>query len=329
MESALPAATNEALRLRAATMKRIRAFFDQRGFCEVDTPLLSADSVVDRHLDPVPVVLPHDASHLSVGRALWLQTSPEFAMKRLLCGGMSAIYQITHAFRIGERGHQHNPEFCMLEWYRVGDDLHAGMALLAEFAGEFLAKDCTQISFLQAFRDVLGIDPLRASVHELAGVANQHEVALPERAEGDRELLVECLLSELVQPTLGQTGPVIVYDYPGWQSALAKTRSDSGVAGDRVEVAERFELFYRGVELANGYHELTDADELRRRSQSINQLRREDGKFEIDDKSRLWEAMRIGMPACSGVALGFDRLMMVLMQVDTIDRVIPFPIERA
>lgn len=325
MENVLPAATQEVLRVRAATMRRVRAFFDERGFCEVDTPVLSADSVVDRHLDPVPVMLPDDACQLGKGRALWLQTSPEFGMKRMLCGGLTAIYQLAHAFRIGERGQQHNPEFAMLEWYRVGDDMQAGMSLLAEFATEFLGGNSSQISFREAFQRELGIDPFRDEISDLARVAGTRSVSLPDGAEADRELLVECLLSELVQPRLGIEGPTIVYDYPVWQSALAKTRQE----GD-VEVAERFELYYAGVELANGYHELTDGDELLRRNRRINQLRRGDGRFEIADESRLLAAMQRGLlPGCAGVALGFDRLMMVLTHTDKIDRVIPFPIERA
>lgn len=319
----LPAATWERLRQRGQLLRRLRQFFDDRGFIEVDTPILSADTVIDRHLDPVPVTLAADPRQPDVGPRYWLQTSPEFGMKRLLAAGAQAIYQVTKAFRLAERGPLHNPEFTMVEWYRVGDDYQTGMQLLADLAEVMFERGpALRLSFTEIFQNTLGIDPHRAEIGELADTAARLGIDVAFEAD-DRDAWLDLLLVEAIQPTLGTGQPVIVYDFPASQSALAQVRPGPPA------VAERFELYVDGLELANGYHELLDAGELRRRNHLANQQRMADGKPPLPVESRLLAAMDAGLPSCSGTALGFDRLVMAATGAKSIDEVIAFPIERA
>jgi len=305
----LPSASLEILAARGALLKRLRAFFDSRGFLEVETPLLSRDVVVDRHLDPLSVTLFADPREPEIGTKLWLQTSPEFAMKRLLVAGkekLGSIYQITRAFRGGEVGPLHNPEFTMVEWYRIGDDYAAGMQLLADLTKEMLALGVPErLTYREAFLRYAGIDPFENV------------------AAADHDLHLDLLLTQKVEPHLGQDRPTILYDYPASQSALARIREDS------PPVAERFELYVRGIELANGYHELLDPAVLRERNQANIELRQTDGKPQLPEESRLLAAMDHGLPPCSGCALGFDRLVMAATGAKTIQEVMAFPIERA
>ncbi len=320
-----PFAQWPVLQLRATLLQRLREFFARRDFWEVETPLLSADTVVDRHLDPLTVTLAADARHPAVGPTYYLQTSPEFSMKRLLAAGATAIYQVAKAFRLAERGPLHNPEFTMVEWYRVNDDYTQGRALLAELATELLQRgEVRQLSYQQAFVDAMQLDPHTASIEELAAAAQQLGVAVPASWQGeDRDAWLDLLLVEQVQPTLTGPRPIILYDFPASQAALAQVRVGPPA------VAERFELYVDGIELANGYHELLDAGELRRRNVRANQQRLADGKPTLPEDSRLLAAMDAGLPACSGVALGFDRLVMVAAGATSIDQVLAFPSERA
>ena len=323
----LPTASIEALKFRAQMLKQIRTFFDELGFFEVQTPILSHDTVVDRYLEPVSVpknnILFGSEAGADPDQRLWLQTSPEFAMKRIMAAGAQAIYQICPAIRAGEQGGVHNPEFTMLEWYRAADDLAAGMQLLSDFVEAiFNCAPAVQISYRQLFLDCLKLDPLLASDLEITDRAR--ELKLVEQSERlDRDNALNLLLSQAVEPQLDPRTPTIVFDWPASQSALAIIRDESPA------VAERFELYYQGVELANGYHELLDADELLQRNRSINQRREADGAEPLPEKSRLLEAMRNGMPACSGVAIGVDRLVMVGLKASSISEVIPMPIDRA
>jgi elongation factor P--(R)-beta-lysine ligase len=334
-----PTASWEHLRRRAGLLRAVRSFFDARGFLEVETPLLSADTVVDRHLDPVPVEDPRRTDCLSVGEHLdgwpvrpaatsppwWLQTSPEFGMKRLLASGATAIYQITRAFRGAERGRWHNPEFTMVEWYRVGDDMRQGMQLLDELAQATLGRGASeQLSYAAAFRRAIGLDPLRSSVAELASAAHHHGLQTDAAWDpDDRDAWLDWLLVTCVEPTLGRGRPTMLYDYPASQAALAVVRPEPD------PVAERFELYVDGIELANGYHELTDAAVLRARTRAANQARRADGKYALPEDSRLLDAMHHGLPASTGVALGFDRLVMVALGAKDLSEVIAFPVDRA
>ena len=325
-----PSASLETLKRRAELLKQVRRFFDDRGFLEVETPLLSHDVVVDRHLDPLAVTLFDDPREPSVGPTLWLQTSPEFAMKRLLAGGAMAIYQVCKAFRGGgESGLRHNPEFTMVEWYRVGDDYAAGRQLLSDLAEAILERGpAEQLTFREAFLRFAGVDPHTASISELIQAAVSRGVIGPAdaaryAADGDRDAAIDLVLTQLVEDKLGRGRPTIIYDYPATQSALARVRQDD------VPVAERFELYVEGVELANGYHELLDAAVLRERNRLNNALRSADGKPELPIESRLLAAMDAGLPPCSGVALGFDRLVMLAVGASSIGEVLAFPLDRA
>lgn len=330
MSDFAPTASWQRLRQRAALLRRLRAFFDDRGFLEVETPLLSADTVVDRHLDPMAVLSPtagDAASQPATGRGtpMWLQTSPEFGMKRLLAAGAEAIYQVTRAFRGDEQGRLHNPEFTICEWYRVGDGLQAGMELLADLAGALLDADrVDKISYEEAFQRYAGVDPHGAALSTLCAAAVRLEIAIPVGYESaDRDHWLDLLLIGCVERHLGHDAPVIVYDYPASQAMLSRVRD-----GDPA-VAERFELYVAGMELANGYHELRDPAELRSRTVHANDQRRADGKQALPESSRLLAAMDHGLPDCCGVALGFDRLVMAATGATDIREVVAFPFDRA
>ncbi len=320
-----PTASWDRLRLRAHLLRHLRGFFDRLGFLEVETPLLSHDTVVDRHLDPLPVQVFDDPRRTDLNRTMWLQTSPEFGMKRLLAAGAEAIYQVTRAFRAGERGPLHNLEFTIVEWYRRGDSMRDGIQLLSDLADELLGRGpADTLTYRAAFQQHVGMDPLTADVAALDQTARDGGIALPQRlAADDRDTRLDLLLAELVQPHLGIGRPVILCDYPASQAALARVRDED------PPVAERFELYVDGVELANGYHELTAPDALRQRSRQANRQRRADGKYVLPADGRLLSAMEHGLPDCAGTALGFDRLVMVAAGTRNLADVLPFPADRA
>ena len=314
------------LQQRARIRRKIRQFFDDLDFVEVETPVLSADSVVDRHIDPLSVTLFDDPQIPTAGRQLWLQSSPEFGMKRLLASGAKRIYQFSHAFRGGEVGRLHNPEFTIVEWYRVGDGYEQGMDLLSNLSQAIIPEgEPGRLSYADAFQQFVGPNPHYASVDDLRDAARSMKKSCPfDACEGTLDDWQHWLWAECVEPQLGAEKPTIVFDYPESQAALARVRS-----GDPC-VAERFELYVRGIELANGYHELTDGEELRRRVQKANQERAAENKYRLPGESRLAEAMlQQQLPACSGTALGFDRLVMLLLGKSSLDEVIAFPIDRA
>ena len=320
-----PTASMENLRRRAVVINQIRNFFERRDFFHVETPALSHDIVVDRYLHPVSVTKSDVVPSAMEGERLWLQTSPEFSMKRIVAAGATAIYQITPAFRSTERGRMHNPEFTMLEWYRVGDSMNDAMKLLGALAETILNCGKTELlSYQAAFEKWAGLDPHTATLDELAKSAKGQGV---EFDTGDKQLdrdgLLNLILTHVIEPNLGVSSPTIVFDWPASQAALAIVRNDD------PPVAERFELYVDGVELANGYHELLDAGELISRNKKNNLLRVSDGNVELPSTSRLLEAMRSGLPDCCGVALGVDRLVMLALGANSIDEVIAFPIEIA
>jgi len=320
-----PTASWPVLQLRAKLLRTLREFFHERGFLEVETPLLSAESIADRYLDPLPVMLDEATRAGDLPEVMWLQTSPEAAMKRLLASGAEAIYQVTRSFRGGERGRLHNPEFTIVEWYRAGDDMQAGMALLSDLCQRLLGRGPAQaVTYREAFGQHLGLDPLaceleelRRRAHELGGVT-----PTPGKAQ-QRDELLNFLLAAAVESHLGVESPTLLVDYPASQAALAKVRDQSPA------VAERFELYVSGVELANGYHELLDAKVLRQRQTLAAEQRLADGKPALPPCERLLAAMRHGLPHCTGVALGFDRIVMLAAGASHIAEVLPFPIDRA
>lgn len=325
-----PTTTIETLKRRASVLSVLRRFFDERGFFEVETPILSNDIVVDRYLEPIPVKYSDVIPGAKNATQLWLQTSPEFAMKRLLACGAEAIYEITKAFRAGEAGDRHNPEFTMLEWYRVGDDYQAGMEFLAELmldvcgAFDIRFENVQRKTYREVFLEFADLDPFQTDVAGFKKYSQDAGIDVPESSDNeDIDFWRNLILTGVVESNLGNPSPVIVYDWPASQAALAKVRDEE------IPVAERFELYLGGVELANGYHELLDPDELEQRNAKVNLQRQSDGMSPLPVESRLLGAMQSALPACSGVAMGIDRLVMVLLGAKSIRDVIAFPIDRA
>ncbi|WP_246480539.1 EF-P lysine aminoacylase EpmA [Motiliproteus sediminis] len=315
-----PTASLEAIHARARLYATIRQFFAERKVLEVDTPVLSTAAVSDPHLDPLPSR--YEGPGAAEGTALFLQTSPEYAMKRLLAAGSGPIYQLAKAFRNGESGRRHNPEFCMLEWYRPGFDTVMLMDEVETLVAAVLKRDdFVRISYRDLFRQRFEIDPHRASVAALRSLAVQHLGVTFD--DDDPDTWRQLLLAEVIEPCLQQ--PTFVYDFPASQAALAKVYEDA--QGEAV--AARFELFVNGIELANGYDELVDGDEQARRFAADAEQRRRLGKAVNPSDPHLVAALRAGMPACAGVALGVDRLLMLALELDHIDQVLAFPIARA
>jgi lysyl-tRNA synthetase class 2 len=315
-------ACREVLEQRARLLQQLRAFFDQRGFLEVQTPILSRDTVIDRHIDLIQISL--DDLPPDLPRRWFLQSSPEAAMKRLLACGLQQIYQIGPVFRAGEFGRYHNPEFTMVEWYRVGDDFEAGVNFLEALTNQLLGTaGCQRLAFSKAFHNAVGLDVFSTTTRELAERAIELDLTRDPDWSDDWDDWVNLLFSLAVQPSLGQERPVLITHFPASQAALAQ------LAVDNPQVAERFELFYRGVELANGYHELLDPHILRQRNAQANADRRRDGKEVLPEASFLLDAMDQGLPAATGCALGFDRLVMVACGAGSLAEVMPFPIDRA
>jgi len=361
MTEFLPTASLQTLRQRAALLAVIRRFFDDAGYFEVETPLLSADIVVDAWLEPfVANFLPSPQMWVHGGQPHYLQTSPEFAMKRLLAAGAQAIYQLGKAFRNGEVGDRHNPEFTMLEWYRVGDDHHAQMtftealvqrvfAAALELSNDKLTIDnpilhgallrqqrlakrvanprgFERLSYDEAFERYTGQCVLQAGMGTLFDLAAKHRLICPLGLDrDDRDGWLNWLLAELVEPHLGCDRPTFLGDYPASQAALART----SVSAKGAAVAERFELYLDGVEICNGYHELTDSAVLRVRIREQLAIRAAAGLRPLPAESRLLAAMDSSLPASSGNAMGVDRLLMLALGHSRLADVIAFPFDRA
>lgn len=322
-----PACSLEALRRRAGLLATVRRFFAERGVLEVETPLLGATGVTDPNLHCFTTRFCRPGE--TPGRELYLQTSPEFAMKRLLAAGSGSIYQICKAFRNEESGRHHNPEFTLLEWYRVGFSLAELMdeieALFNALAGASLSLAASE---RYAYREIverhLGLDPLGAGIAEFAEVATARGLPEAEALCGDdRAMWLDLLFSYFVQPRLGQGRASFVYDYPAFLPSLArKSPSDP-------RVVERVEVFLAGMELGNGFHELADADEQNARFDADLARRRAQGLPLPRKDERLLAALEAGLPDCCGVAIGLDRLLMVLGKMGSIDEALAFPIDRA
>lgn len=309
------------LRQRAALLQRTRAFFDSRGFFEVQTPVLSRDTIIDQHLDPIPV---HMQLPGELDSVWFLQTSPEQSMKRLLASGIGSIYQIGPVFRGMEKGQYHNPEFTMLEWYDVGASHEDGLNFLDSLLIHLLGTSrATRIRFVDAVEQATGLDLFHCNVSQLAHWGERNKLSVDEGWSNDWDDWVNLIFSERVQPALGMDVPCIVTHFPSSQAALAQ------ICESDPRTAERYEAFYRGVELANGYHELLDADQLMDRSVSANRMRVASGKSSLPVANRVIDAMRYGIPASCGCALGFDRLVMLACNAKSLEEVIAFTSDRA
>ncbi|MSR60542.1 MAG: EF-P lysine aminoacylase GenX [Planctomycetaceae bacterium] len=340
-----PTASLDVLRLRARLMGVVRRFFDDRGYWEVDTPLVSHERVIDANIEPFVAVAESAAAvgtQPSAGPVLYLQTSPEFAMKRLLAAGTGSIYQLGHVFRHGERGRLHGPEFSMLEWYGVGDTHLAQMQVVEDLVIAVFQSVAAEgrrgtastrpvslpptpflrTTYRAAFVQHAGADLAVISASQLAQwCVDGGFIAPPGLAADDRDGWLNWLLAELVEPKLGIERPEFLMDYPASQASLARVRPEV------PPVAERFELYFGGIELCNGYHELPDADELRRRIGVESKQRRREGLAPLPEPKHLLAATQAGLPDCSGVALGFDRLLMIAMGAGSIGEVTPFGFE--
>lgn len=303
-------------------MKKIRHFFETRDVLEVDTPTLSHATVTDIHLQTfnTDFVGPGYAD----GKTVYLMTSPEFHMKRLLAAGSGSIYQICKSFRNEECGRYHNPEFTMLEWYRVNFDHHDLMDEMNEFLQLTLGVEKTERkTYQQAFIECLSVCPLDASMDKLKLVAEQLGLSNIAEHETNRDTLLQLLFSVGVENKIGQEFPVFIYNFPATQAALAKINPDD------TRVAERFEVYFQGVELANGFHELDNAQEQRDRFENDNTMRLKMGLDMQPIDEHLLDALAANFPECSGVALGIDRLIMLALKSEHIRNVIAFDFPRA
>ncbi|MUJ38398.1 elongation factor P--(R)-beta-lysine ligase [Aliivibrio fischeri] len=318
----MPSASIEQLQQRADILAAIRSFFFKRKVMEVDTPAMSHATVTDVHLHTFQTdfIGPGYAD----GTHLYFMTSPEFHMKRLLAAGSGCIYQINKAFRNEEAGRYHNPEFTMLEWYRLSFDHHDLMDEMNELLTLVLKCDnAERMTYQEAFIQVLGICPLEASMDELRAVAAPLGLSDIADIEEDRDTLLQLLFSMGVEVKIGQDVPAFVYDFPASQAALAKINPSD------LRVAERFEVYFKGIELANGFHELDNAKEQLMRFEEDNAKRKSMGLIEQPIDYHLIAALEAGLPNCSGVALGIDRLIMLAMGEKHIDQVTAFPFDRA
>ncbi|MGX5731117.1 EF-P lysine aminoacylase EpmA [Pseudoxanthomonas beigongshangi] len=318
-----PSASFEAIRLRARLNATVRAFFAARGVLEVETPVMSQAGNTDPNIASFSLEF---GGHVDAGpRQRWLRTSPEFPLKRLLAAGLGDCYELGRVFRDGEAGGRHNPEFTMLEWYRVGWD---HQRLIDECAD--LLRDCLalvgreaglrRVAYRDLYREVLGVDPMRDDIEVLRNALGDVRVD-PEGLERDDWL--DLLMTHRLQPAFAGDQLLALYDYPASQCALARVREG------KVPVAERFEIYLGPLELANGYHELADGREQSRRFQRDVEVRKARGEPVPAIDAHLLAALEAGFPDCAGVALGMDRLLMAMLGTPRIADVLGFDFARA
>lgn len=306
-------------------LAEIRRFFADRQVLEVETPLLAQAGSTDPALASLRAT--YTGPGAAHGQTRWLPTSPELHMKRLLAAGSGAIYQVCKVFRDGELGRLHNPEFSMLEWYRPGYDHHRLMDEVEVLVRSLLAPyrspgPAVRLTYGEAFRRYAGIDPHQAGIPALADRAAALGIHAP-RGLQSRDGWRDLLLSQRVEPSLRDHGLCFIYDYPASQAALARLRAGN------PPVAERFELYLDGVELANGFHELGDAEEQARRFAADRHRRAADGLESPPADERLLAALAHGLPDCAGVALGLDRLLMLALRLPALEQTLAFPWHRA
>lgn len=314
-----PTASLEVLRLRARMLDVVRAHFAATDALEVLTPVLVGAAVTDLHLESLEV------RRSDGSRVGFLQTSPEYAMKRLLCAGAPDIFQVAPVFREGERGRNHNPEFTMVEWYRIGIDHHALMRDVENLLRTLLDPVRTvgptrTVTYAEAFQSALDCDPLESSAYEIEDSLRRHGLDVPESLTEDRDGLLDLGMATCVAPGFDDGAITFVHDFPASQAALARIRGP---------VASRFEAFWGGLELANGFHELGDAGEQESRFTADTAERARRGQPDRAADQHLLAALASGLPPCAGVALGFDRVVMIAAGASRIDEVMAFPIERA
>jgi elongation factor P--(R)-beta-lysine ligase len=320
-----PGSARDALRLRGWLNRMIREFFHARGVLEIETPMLSRAGNTDPNI--ASFSLEFSGRTDGAPRTRWLRTSPEFALKRLLAAGVGDCYELGRVFRDGEAGGRHNPEFTMLEWYRVGWNhlqLADETAELVQAALALVGRTgaIARSTFRDLYRDTLGIDPFTADEATLRNALGDVRID-PERLTRDDWL--DLLMTHRIQPAFAADAILVVHDYPASQCALARIRG----GGDGMPVAERFELYLGTLELANGYHELLDAREQRQRFERDLGVRAARGQPMPPIDEALLAALEVGLPECAGVALGIERLLMGMLGSDRIADVLAFDFARA
>jgi lysyl-tRNA synthetase class 2 len=321
-----PTLTWQNSKKRAIILQQIRQFFAERNVIEVETPALSQGTVTDVYLDAFVCkynFLANSSAQQSTN--LYLQTSPEFHMKRLLAAGYGCIYSLAKAFRHEEIGHHHNPEFTLLEWYRIGfnqfDLMNEVSKLLKTILG---CNEPLFISYQESFIANTGIDPLTATFTDLVAVLIQHNKSADWLLkQNDKDALLQFIFTEIIESTIGINEPCFVYNFPVAQASLAK------ISPQDARVAERFECYYRGIELVNGFNELTDANEQQKRFQQDNAKRVAHGLPARAIDESFIAALNHGLPQCSGVALGVDRLVMLALRCQHINETLTFASDKA
>jgi lysyl-tRNA synthetase class 2 len=314
-----PTASLGALQTRAALLAAARVFFAERGVLEVETPILSAAAVSDPQIESLVTQV------AGMGK-VYMNTSPEYPMKRLLAAGSGDIYQICKVFRDEERGRWHNPEFTLIEWYRLGFDDAALMTEVETLIAGLLApyrriEPAERLTYAAALQRHAGVDAHRAGDTELSAAAARHGIVC--HADLDRDAKLDLLMGLVVGPRLGRERPCFICDYPASQAALARLKPGSPA------VAARFELYLDGIELANGFHELVNGAEQRSRFNQDLSLRRARGRVTPPMDERLLAALACGMPDCAGVALGFDRLVAIALGAPRLAEAMAFTIDNA
>ncbi|WP_076417325.1 elongation factor P--(R)-beta-lysine ligase [Colwellia sp. UCD-KL20] len=316
----------EDAKKKALILNKIRLFFSELDVIEVETPVLGRSTVTDIHLEAFQTKFDFFSdSDLNNSDTLYLQTSPEYCMKRLLASGYQSIYQISKAFRHECKGSHHNPEFTMLEWYRLGFEQEDLMNEVASLLKEILfCNDPIKVTYQNIFIDKVGLDPLNTTCTELKQlIYDEGKMSEWLFNEESCDVLLQFIMSELIEPLIGHNEPIFIYNFPISQASLArKNKVDE-------RVAERFECYFKGLELVNGFTELTDPVEQLNRFNKDNIYRDQQEMQKKTIDRNFIEALRSGLPNCSGVALGVDRLLMLALNKTSIDEVITFSIDRA
>lgn len=320
-----PTATLAHLQQRADILRKIRQFFYERGLLEVETPTLCSATVTDPYLHSLSTQVTQ--SHGETQR-VYLQTSPEYCMKRLLAAGSGGIFQLCKAYRDDEIGTHHNPEFTMLEWYQPNFNHHQLMDEMDDLLQTVLqCGSAERLSYGALFLRYLDIDPHESDIATLKQCAKKNKLtwhnAEGSHASDDKDVWLQLLLSHCIEPHIGKETPVFIYDYPASQAALARIREDD------PPVAERFEVYFKGIELANGFHELADAEEQRQRFCNDLKKRTALNTPAVPLDEYFLAALESGLPDCAGVALGVDRLVMLALGCDELEAVLAFPLTRA
>lgn len=308
-----PTAALQTLKQKARMLHNIRAFFAERNVLEIDTPSISKTAVTDPQLESF-------VTHFQ-NQQYFLHTSPEFHMKRLLAAGSGDIYQLAKVFRNDEKGRHHNPEFTLLEWYRLGFDHFQLMGEIEILLTHIMPKKIQhfqRISYQHAFISQLQIDPLTATVSELKHSAQQHHIETPQGMSNNKDLWLDWLMIEKIAPSFKKNTFTFLYNYPASQASLARLDKND------ARIANRFELFFGELELANGFYELTDAQEQKQRFEKDNEIRAQHNQKIMPIDNNLIDALNSGLPNCAGVAIGIDRLLMLLTNTTDIKHVMSF-----